>query len=235
MKNKGQFRGLCFCLLFVLVFAGCRQKALEPATEPAPAETSRMSTTAAPVESGTIASKTAQALPETSPASNGSSLASSSAGQTTTLKPAEKSTTATTKKAAQRPIVTLPTHRVPVTTPPKEKEEAYEAEILRLVNKERAAAGLSPLRRSATLASAAMIRTKEIKILFSHTRPNGTDCFTVSDEAYGENLAFGFSTAQKAMAAWMKSEGHRENILRPQFKTLGVGQQNGYWVQLFGY
>lgn len=55
----------------------------------------------------------------------------------------------------------------------------------------------------------------------------------------GENLAAGQPTPQAVMDAWMQSESHRENILNPIWKELGVGVRLGgefgiYWVQEFG-
>ncbi len=50
----------------------------------------------------------------------------------------------------------------------------------------------------------------------------------------GENIAYGYQTPKAVVAAWMKSPGHRENILRKQFTRIGVGaakDKNGvYWV-----
>ena len=73
---------------------------------------------------------------------------------------------------------------------------------------------------------------------FSHTRPDGTAWRTVSSAAYGENIAMGQRTADKVMAAWMTSSGHRANILRASYGSIGVcAVVSGgvtYWVQLFG-
>ena len=54
----------------------------------------------------------------------------------------------------------------------------------------------------------------------------------------GENIAYGFSTPTQVMAAWMGSAGHRANILRSNFTTVGIGYvpDGNYWVQVFaGY
>ena len=88
------------------------------------------------------------------------------------------------------------------------------------------------------LTRAACVRASEIVRQFSHTRPDGSSCFTVSGAAYGENIAKGQSGADRVMAAWMSSEGHRANILRESYGSIGVCalKVNGviYWVQLFG-
>ena len=110
--------------------------------------------------------------------------------------------------------------------------------VVNQVNRERAARGLSALRIDPALTAAAQIRAKEIVQKFSHTRPDGTKWSTVSSAAYGENIAKGQKTADKVMAAWMSSSGHRANILRANYGSIGVAcVKSGnvyYWVQLFG-
>ena len=90
----------------------------------------------------------------------------------------------------------------------------------------------------ADLTAAACVRAREIVELFSHTRPDGSSWSTVSSKVNGENIAMGYRTADAVMAGWMNSEGHRENILRSSFGSIGVCAYtvNGvtYWVQLFG-
>ena len=106
------------------------------------------------------------------------------------------------------------------------------------VNQERAKLGLSALRVDPALTAAAQIRAREIVERFSHSRPDGTKWSTVSSRAYGENIAKGQKTADKVMAAWMSSSGHRANILRANYGSIGVAcVKSGnvyYWVQLFG-
>ncbi len=114
--------------------------------------------------------------------------------------------------------------------------EAYA--VLDIVNEERAAQGLSALTMDKELLEAAMLRAAEISLLFSHTRPSNTTCFTVSSLAYGENIAAGYTDSTDVMTGWMNSEGHKANILTSGYTTIGVGcfYHNGilYWVQLFG-
>lgn len=121
----------------------------------------------------------------------------------------------------------------------------YVDEVIRLVNVERAKYNLSPLVKSEKLCEAALARTNEIVQQFSHTRPNGTDCFTILGEynisfkTVGENIAAGQPSPADVVELWMDSQGHRENILNEQFGHIGVGFLNGqkdygqYWVQLF--
>lgn len=116
-------------------------------------------------------------------------------------------------------------------------------DVADLVNEARTQAGLSPVTLVAELSKAAQVRAEETTKSFSHTRPDGRDCFTILEEMgvtcqyAGENIAMGQRTAQEVMEAWMDSPGHRENILDPSFGRLGVAcvERGGslYWVQLF--
>ena len=119
----------------------------------------------------------------------------------------------------------------------------FAQEILVLVNRERAKFKLTPLKLSVGLMQAAKIRANEIPQKFSHTRPNGTSCFTAVRSSYshvGENIAAGQRTPEDVVEAWMNSEGHRKNILNKKYRNLGVGYVNAenseyrhYWVQIF--
>lgn len=119
----------------------------------------------------------------------------------------------------------------------------FAQEILQLINYERAKEHLKPLKLSSSMNHYAQIRAKEITKKFSHTRPSGYSCFTVIPKPYrtvGENIAAGQRSASEVVAAWMNSKGHRENILNPNFKELGMGylylpdsKYKHYWAQLF--
>ncbi len=124
--------------------------------------------------------------------------------------------------------------------------DSLEGQVIDLVNKYRAQNGLSSLSYDKGAACAASIRAKETETYFSHTRPNGSRCFTALDECgvsylgAGENIAMGQTSAESVMTDWMNSEGHRENILNPNFKKIGVGVHKGsdgrlYWAQMFIY
>ena len=119
-----------------------------------------------------------------------------------------------------------------------EWRDTYAASVVNEINLERTSRGLGALRVDAELTAAARIRAREIARKFSHTRPDGSRWKTVSAEAYAENIARGQKTADKAVAAWMTSEGNRANILRGGYTSTGVAclkVGNVYhWVQLFG-
>ena len=112
--------------------------------------------------------------------------------------------------------------------------------VYEIVNQERIKAGVKPLRFNDKVYKAAMIRAKECHKYFSHTRPNGKDCFTALSEVgvkqnyAGENIAAGFSSPKSVMKGWMQSSGHRSNILNPVFTDFGCGVCNtGEWTQFF--
>ena len=122
--------------------------------------------------------------------------------------------------------------------------EKFATEVLRLVNLERARFGASPLKMADDLTASALVRARELPYKFSHTRPNGSKCFTAMPQTrghiLGENLAGGQTTPQKVVEAWMDSPTHRANILNKNFRELGVVyyyQANSkfkhYWVQHF--
>lgn len=116
---------------------------------------------------------------------------------------------------------------------------AYE--VLNIVNKERKAEGLNELKMDKDLLDAAMIRASELVLNFSHTRPDGTSCFTAINKPFrymGENIAAGYSNPEYVMQGWMDSPGHKANILTGDFTSIGIGCVKygnvPYWVQLFG-
>jgi uncharacterized protein YkwD len=128
-------------------------------------------------------------------------------------------------------------------TTEKPAEKSMAEQVTELVNKERAAQGLSSLTLDAKLTACADIRAEELVDVFDHIRPDETLCFTVLDEndiissSRAENIASGQRTAEAVMKSWMDSEGHRNNILGKSFSKIGVGYFNiggtSYWVQLF--
>lgn len=123
-------------------------------------------------------------------------------------------------------------------------QDAFANEVVRLVNEERAKAGLPALTVDRGAASAAQVRAKEIERSFSHTRPDGSSFNSALTEAgvnfsgAGENIAYGQNSPEKVIEGWMNSSGHRANILNSSYTSIGVGHyQNAsgvnYWTQLF--
>lgn len=111
--------------------------------------------------------------------------------------------------------------------------------ILSLVNNERSKEKVGDLTWSSALEQAAKTRAKEISQSFSHTRPNGSNFYTVSNLAYAENIAKGQTNINSVNNAWKNSSGHYKNMVNAKYKTMGAACciVNGqyYWVELFGY
>ena len=124
--------------------------------------------------------------------------------------------------------------------------------VLELVNIERANAGVAPLVLDEALCNAANMRAIEMDRTgeLSHTRAGGRECFTVVDYCNigymmcGENIAAGQPTPEDVVNGkygWMSSEGHKANILSPEYTKMGLGysvglsngQYSGFWAQEF--
>lgn len=126
--------------------------------------------------------------------------------------------------------------------PQLKDESAYASEVVRLVNSERAKRGLSPLTARSDLNEYAQLRSTEIVSNFAHTRPDGSSPLNYvmglnGIHASGENIAYGQSSPEAVMDAWMNSPGHCANILSSNYTMIGVGcyEYNGrlYWTQIF--
>lgn len=132
-------------------------------------------------------------------------------------------------------------------TPASPEESDFEKQVLALVNQERRAAGLSPLTWNSALADVARAHSKDMSVrnFMSHTNPDGLSPFDriknagISYRRAAENIAAGQPTPESVMQGWMNSEGHRNNILNPDLKEIGVGYFKGtteykhYWTQVF--
>ncbi|MDP3917901.1 MAG: CAP domain-containing protein [Candidatus Woesebacteria bacterium] len=108
-------------------------------------------------------------------------------------------------------------------------------EVVNLTNQKRTEAGLSALSLNQELSAAAYTKAKDMidKDYWAHTAPDGTEPWKFfGDFGYkyryaGENLARDFSNASSAVNAWMNSPTHRENILNPKYKEIGIGVTEG--------
>ncbi|KPI50347.1 sporulation protein [Clostridioides difficile] len=123
---------------------------------------------------------------------------------------------------------------------------AYQKEVVDLVNIERSKAGLNPLTLDSSVSNVATKKSQDMidNNYFSHNSPTYGSPFDmlkkfgISYKTAGENIAMGQKTPKEVVNAWMNSEGHRKNILNPNFSKIGVGvaQKSGgslYWTQIF--
>ncbi|MEU1007372.1 CAP domain-containing protein [Streptomyces sp. NPDC005890] len=240
---------------------GTSGSADSPATRPAGGNAGR-GTSPSP-------SASASASPSASKSASPSKSASKSASPSKTVSTSPSPTATPSKTAAEKPAPkTTPAKRATPSAPAKprstpsrtatkapapastpvtvSREAAVEAEVLKLVNEERAKAGCSPLAANSSLTKLAESFSDDMAArgFFDHTDPDGRTPWDRAASAGvtdlgGENIARGQADAAAVMQAWMNSPGHRANILNPDFKTLGVGVHFGpggpWWTQDFGY
>ena len=132
---------------------------------------------------------------------------------------------------------TIPVHE---TQPVEESlfNANVEQLIFKLVNEERAKAGLPALEYNTVLETYARIKSQDMgdRNYFGHPDPEGQlmqsqlDADGIQYVVWGENLAMvgGYELDDEALAQmflnnWMNSEGHRANILSPDFEQIGIG------------
>lgn len=120
-------------------------------------------------------------------------------------------------------------------------DEISEAKLFALVNEERRKAGVAELVLRSEVLPIARSHARDMweRKYFSHVSPEGKDVGTRLDEKNidytfaGENLALAPSVST-AHTGLMNSEGHRANILEPNFKKLGIGViDNGIYGKMF--
>lgn len=122
----------------------------------------------------------------------------------------------------------------------KVRANTKEEKVYFAVNESRKQNGLVPLVWDDQLVAPAKIRATEASQYWSHVRPDGRAWNTVSRLVQGENLGRRFESPEEIMGAWMNSPGHRENILREDFRRIAVATYRSvdgtiYWCQSFGY
>ena len=124
-----------------------------------------------------------------------------------------------------------------------------DAELLRLINDYRRANGLVELKPSQTLGAAAQHHSLDMGTtgVYSHTLSDGTTWGqNISNHGYihsgrGENIAWGYLTAQRVFDAWRSSPSHNDNLLGSNYRAIGVSMvylpdthNQMYWTTTFG-
>jgi uncharacterized protein YkwD len=122
------------------------------------------------------------------------------------------------------------------------------ADVVTLTNGQRGTVGRARLRTNARLMRAAQLHAEQIAragelahVLPDAVYPRAEDRLAAAGyrwQTYGENLALGQRTPAEAVHSWMRSRGHRRNIVSPDFTELGVGYAidragRRYYVQVF--
>jgi len=142
--------------------------------------------------------------------------------------------------AQQQPVQT---EQPQAETPVSSTISAFEQQVLELTNQERAKQGLPALQLDVELSKVAREKSNDMqtKGYFDHNSPTYGSPFDmmkaygISYRTAGENIAMGQRTPEEVVNAWMNSEGHRANILNPNFTHIGIGHvaQGNYWTQMF--
>ncbi|MFF2365333.1 sigma-70 family RNA polymerase sigma factor [Streptomyces sp. NPDC058122] len=182
-------------------------------------------------------SPSASATASASPSPSASKKAKAKASRTASAAEPSKSAGASSAAPTRRASGVAQAQSAPTTT---------VAQVVALVNKERATAGCGPLTEDPQLEDAAQAHSDDMaaRDFFEHTNPDGADPgkrITAAGyqwSTYGENIAMGQQTPESVMESWMNSPGHRANILNCSFKNIGVGVHKGsggpWWTQDFG-
>jgi hypothetical protein len=128
--------------------------------------------------------------------------------------------------------------------------DVVSSTLVGLTNQERQARGINVLKENPILTQAANAKAQDMLAhdYFSHTSPQGvTPWYWFKKSGYnylaaGENLAIGFIDSQEVQTAWYNSLSHRQNLLNPNYKEIGIavvkgnfqGRETTLVVQLFG-
>jgi uncharacterized protein YkwD len=134
----------------------------------------------------------------------------------------------------------------PVSAATTSTDASYEAKIISLTNAARVKNGCAAVRTQSKLTTSSRVHSTDMvrKNFFGHIGSDGST-FVVRAKRAGytsplsENIAWGYRTPEIVVGAWMKSAGHRANILNCKAKAVGVGvyrKADGtpYWTQVFG-
>ncbi|MFF8606878.1 CAP domain-containing protein [Streptomyces sp. NPDC015346] len=198
-------------------------------TSPSPAPTPRRTT------AGQLAPSPSPATPPTT----ASPTATPSAAVTP---PAAPSASASASASGSAGTVPEPRNAAPNVP----KAVRFVEEIVTLANAEREKAGCGPLRSDRRLRKSAQEHADDMadRDFYAHETPEGRDAGDriraagYSWSAWAENIHRGPKTPAEAMEDWMKSEGHRRNVLNCAFEDIGVGvtltPDGPWWVQNFG-
>jgi uncharacterized protein YkwD len=129
---------------------------------------------------------------------------------------------------------------------PASADPSYERQVVSLTNQQRAANGCGALTQNGALTTAARGHSDEMAASdnMSHYGANGSQPADRMKQAgypvkkWAENVAYGQATPEEVVNAWMRSPGHRANILNCRLAEIGVGHvvdSRGvpYWTQDF--
>ncbi|MFF2286753.1 CAP domain-containing protein [Peribacillus butanolivorans] len=161
-------------------------------------------------------------------------------------KPAQEQAQKPVQKPVQKPAGTTnsqPEKNTDEKTETSSELSAFEQQVVKLTNAERAKQGLAALKIDTELSKVARLKSQDMKDknYFDHNSPTYGSPFDmmkkfgISYTSAGENIAQGQKTPEEVVEAWMNSQGHRENIMNSSFTHIGVGyvESGNYWTQQF--
>ncbi|MDP3712834.1 MAG: CAP domain-containing protein [Mycobacteriales bacterium] len=138
--------------------------------------------------------------------------------------------TATTTSVATAPTTTVVRAQAVTSL---SAADVYENRLFQLTNAARTSRGLRPLVKSGcatTIAGNYALRLAQLgKLVHNNMSRVAATC---GASGAGENIAFGNVSADQMFQMWMNSSGHRANILRPDYKSMGMGAyktMSGRW------
>ncbi|WP_344210022.1 CAP domain-containing protein [Kribbella sancticallisti] len=226
-----------------------------PTSQDTPLVTGTDETSATPTEAESTPVVTPSKTPTKTPSVTPSRTPSRTPSKTPRTTPTPtRSSTAPSRDSTRSPIPTKkpsPKPTVKPSTQPPAPSGGAEAQVLQLTNSERAKSGCGPLRTNSALTRAADLHATDMVVnhYFDHTSQDGRSPFDrmkaagFKGGAMAENIAVGYKSAAAVVDGWMKSEGHRRNILNCDYTMIGIGYDagqvksewgNGSWVQNFG-
>ncbi|MFJ7682586.1 CAP domain-containing protein [Peribacillus butanolivorans] len=165
-------------------------------------------------------------------------------------KPAQEQAQKPAQEQAQKPVQkpagytnSQPEKNTDEKTETSSELSAFEQQVVKLTNAERAKQGLAALKIDTELSKVARLKSQDMKDknYFDHNSPTYGSPFDmmkkfgISYTSAGENIAQGQKTPEEVVEAWMNSQGHRENIMNSSFTHIGVGyvESGNYWTQQF--
>lgn len=129
----------------------------------------------------------------------------------------------------------------PAPTPGAGPTDAEVVSFVASMNAHRVSLGLSALIWDSRVAAVAQAHSQDMvdRGYFSHTTPDGLspwDRLAAGGVTYteaGENIAWGYSTGDAVLSAWLGSPGHKANIEHATYTHHGVGKVGTHWTHVF--
>ena len=139
------------------------------------------------------------------------------------------------------PTAPLPTSPSPSPAPAPGPTDPEVISFVDRMNAHRVSLGLSALSWRSDVAAVAEAHSQDMedRDFFSHTNPDGESPGArlteagITYTAWGENIAWGYSTGSSVLSAWLASDGHRANIENSLYTQHGVGKVGNIWTHVF--